>query len=313
MKYFIKKCITLIITLFVVTILTFIAFEIIPGDSVLSSLGLDATTEDYEALKESMGYNDPIPVRYGRWLKDAVTGDFGQSTQYKVPVGQLIKGRFPVTVGLAVISIVLILICAFPLGIFSAKMTSTRGNGLFLFFTQLGMAIPPFFLGILITLLFGIILQWFTPGSYVPMSESFGGYIYCLLFPAIAIAVPKIAMLTKFLRTSVLKQLELDYVRTAKSKGNTMNRILFKHVLKNALIPVITFMAMLFADVLAGSIVVEQVFNMPGLGRLLVVSIASRDFPVVQVIVMYIAIIVLVMNFIVDLLYQYIDPRVEME
>lgn len=313
MKYFIKKSITLIITLFVVTIFTFIAFEIIPGDSVLSSLGLDATTEDYEALKESMGMNDPLPVRYGRWFQDAISGDFGDSTQYKVPVTELIGGRFPVTIGLALVSITLILLFAIPIGLLSAKVKNARRSGVFLFFTQLGMAIPSFFLGIIITLVFGIILKWFTPGKYVSISESFGGYLYCLLFPAIAVAVPKIAMLAKFLRTSILNQLELDYVRTAKSKGHTMNGVLFKHVLKNALIPVITFMAMIFAEVLAGSIIVEQVFNLPGLGRLLVVSIASRDFPVVQVIVMYIAAVVLIMNFVVDLLYQYIDPRVQME
>lgn len=311
MKYIIKKTITLIITLLVVTFLTFIAFELIPGDSALMHLGVDATEEQLEALRDELGYNDSLFIRYGRWLGKAITGDFGESTKYNAPVSELIKERFPVTIGLAVLSIIIIILVALPLGILTSRKEETRLEGVYLFFTQLGMAIPPFFLGILITLVFGLMLRWFTPGAFVTLQESMGGFFYYLLFPAVAIAVPKIAMLVKFLKSSIKRQLTLDYVRTAKSKGSSLNRVLYGHVLKNALIPVITFLAMVIADVFAGSIVVEQVFNLPGLGRLLVVAIANRDFPIVQAIVLYIAAIVLIMNFLVDVMYRIIDPRVE--
>ncbi len=175
------------------------------------------------------------------------------------------------------------------------------------------MAVPAFFLGIIITLIFGRILRWFSPGGYVSPGEDFFGYLSYMLFPAISVAIPKIAMTVKFLKTSVLRELKLDYVRTARSKGNTERAILWGHVLKNALIPVITFMGMVVADVLAGSIVVEQVFNLPGVGRLLITAISNRDYPVVEAVVVYIASVVLIVNFIVDLLYQKVDPRVRIE
>lgn len=313
MKNILKKIGTLIITLLVVSFLTFIAFEVIPGDSVTNQLGMDATKEQVEALREELGYNDPIVVRYGNWLRDVLQGDFGTSSRYNVTVEQLVGQRLPVTVGLALLSILLIVIISLPLGIFSAGKRGSRFDSLIVFMNQLGMAIPPFFMGMIITLLFGLIFKWFTPGKLPSIENDFGGFVYYLMFPAVAIAIPKIAMLVKFLRSSVLRQIELDYVRTAKSKGLKYRSVLYRHVLKNALIPVITFLAMMIAEVLAGSIIVEQVFNLPGLGRLLIVAISNRDYTVVQAIVLYITTIVLVMNMIVDILYEYLDPRVRLD
>lgn len=310
MKYLMKKIVTLIITLLVVSFITFFAFQIIPGDSAITSLGVDANPQRVAELREQLGYNDNVIVRYVNWLVDAIKGDFGASTRFNMPVQNLIQERLPVTVGLAIIAIIMIVLVSVPIGILSAKKEGTLIDRLIVLMNQIGMAIPPFFMGMLITLIFGIILKWFTPGKYISMEESFFRYVYYLIFPAVAIAIPKIAMLVKFLRSSVLRQLEQDYVRTARSKGNTENAVLYHHVFKNALIPVITFLAMIVADVLAGSIIVEQVFNLPGLGRLLVVAISNRDYPVVQAIVLYITSVVLIMNFIVDVLYQYIDPRV---
>ncbi len=310
MKNLIKKMITLILTLFVVSVLTFIAFQVLPGDSAIASFGTDASPEQVEALREQMGYNDPIIVQYGNWLKGAVTGDLGQSISYHQPVSTLIGERLPVTLTLAILSLLMILVISLPLGIVTSRKQKSRMEGVWLFFTQLGMAIPPFFLGILITMGLGITLQWFTPGAFVSWNEDKAGFLYYLIFPAIAVAVPKIAMMTKFLRSSIKRQISMDYVRTAKSKGNTTRGIMYNHVLKNALIPVITFLAMIIAEIFAGSIIVEQVFNLPGLGRLLVAAISTRDFPVVQAIVLYIAALVLILNFIVDVLYQVIDPRV---
>lgn len=313
MKYTLKKCITLIITLLFASILTFTAFWIIPGDSALSALGMDATEEQLEVYREEMGLNKSLAERYIIWLKNALKGDFGYSTQYQMQmkVSSLIKDRLIVTLWLAALSFLLIVLVSIPLGILSARKKNGILDSLITLTTEIFMSVPAFFLGMIITLFFGIILKFFTPGGYVSPVENFGLFIRFMLFPAIAVAVPKIAMMVKFLRSSLLREMELDYVRAAKSKGMTSIGILFKHILKNALIPVITFLAMVLADILAGTILVEQVFNLPGLGRLLVSSIANRDYAVVQAIVLYIASVVIIINFMVDLIYQWIDPRVK--
>lgn len=312
MKYFIKKIITLIITLLFISILTFAAFSVIPGDASLTKLGTDATPEQLEAMREEMGLNKPLPQRYASWLSEAVRGDFGNSYQYNgVSVSSLLSQRLPVTALLAVISFVMILVLSVPLGIISAKHSGKWLDTFINQITQITMAIPAFFLGILLTYIFGILLKWFQPGKFIAPSENFGESVKYLIFPAIAIALPKIAMVVKFLRNSVLSEVKKDYVRTAYSKGSDENRVLYRHVLKNALIPVITFVALIVAEILAGSIIVEQVFSVPGMGRLLISAIANRDYPVVQAVVTYITAIVVVINFVVDMLYQLVDPRVK--
>ncbi|CRZ34003.1 peptide/nickel transport system permease protein/oligopeptide transport system permease protein [Herbinix hemicellulosilytica] len=313
MKYTLKKLATLIVSLLITSVLTFTAFQIIPGDSALNALGMDATKEQLERYREEMGLNKSLPVRYINWLKGALKGDFGYSTQYQMQmkVSTLIKNRLTVTFWLAVMSFLLIVVISIPLGIFAAGKKNGIPDSFITLITQIFMSVPPFFLGMLITLIFGIILKWFTPGSYINPGENFGQFLRFMIFPAIAVAVPKIAMTVKFLRSSLLREMELDYVRTAKSKGMTKARILIRHILKNALIPVITFLAMMLADILAGAILVEQVFNLPGLGRLLVSSISNRDYAVVQAIILYIVSVVIIINFIVDLIYQWIDPRVK--
>lgn len=310
MKYISKKLITLIITLLVISLLTFLAFQIIPGDSVLTALGTNATKEAIDAMREELGFHKPYIDRYVSWLTKIIKGDFGISLQYNIPVSILLKDRFIVTFYLALLSLILIILCSFPLAILMVKKEGGLLDRIITLLCQINMAIPPFFLGMIITLIFGLVLKIFTPGAYVSSREDFLGFIGYLFFPAIAIALPKAAMLTKFLRSSLIRQLKLDYVRTARSKGDTEHQILYKHVLKNALIPVITLLAMMIGDVFAGSIMIEQVFSLPGLGRLLVVAISNRDFSVVSAIIMYIAILIVVINFIVDILYQYIDPRV---
>lgn len=310
MKFYIKKLITLIITLLFVSFITFFAFQVIPGDSAVAKLGMDATEEQLFELRESMGLNDPMFVRYGRFLKNAITGDFGTSTQYNVSVGSLISERLPVTAWLAALSVLFMVVISLPLGLLCARKENGFLDRFLTFLSQTFMAVPPFFLGIIITLIFGIVLKWFIPGKFIPISQDFGGFLSYMVFPAFAVSIPKVAMLTKFLKTSLLRELSFDYVRTARSKGLKKKQIMTKHVLKNALIPVITFFGMLIADALAGSIVVEQVFNLPGMGRMLVTAIANRDFSVVSAAVLYIAGIVIIINFIVDMTYQKVDPRV---
>lgn len=312
MNRIIRKLGAFIVTLFLVSIGAFIAFMVIPGDSAIAMLGTDATPEAVEALREELGLNDSLLVRYMRWGKDAIKGDFGTSQQYKISVKTLIGERLPVTIGLAALSIILILVLSIPIGILSVRIHKSHMSGFSSFIMHTCMAIPPFVLGILITLLFGIILKWFTPGKFVSPKENIFSFLRYMIFPALSIAIPQSAMVVKFLKNSILTQLKQDYVRTAKSKGSTNRRILYSHVLKNAFIPVITFLGLVLADVLAGSIIIEQVFAVPGLGRLLIGSISNRDFPVVQGIMLYIVTMVVLINFVVDIIYERIDPRIRL-
>ena len=172
------------------------------------------------------------------------------------------------------------------------------------------MAVPHFFLGIIITYVFGLVLKFFVPGNYVSYEKDFGAFLAYIFFPCIAIAMPKIAMSVKLLKNSCVEEARKDYVRTAYSKGNNTSKVLYKHVLRNAMIPVVTFWGMTLADMLVGSIVIEQVFNVPGIGRILLTSISYRDYPVVQAIIVLIAVVVIVTNFCVDMIYQWIDPRI---
>lgn len=317
MKYIIKKLLTLILTLFFISVLVFLIFQVIPGDPALSILGTEATEEQVEALREQLGLNDSMPERYFNWFTGVLTGDLGRSYRYQeslneqMAVSKLIAGKLPVTLTLAGLSLLLIIIFSIPIGILWGGTKSRFADGALNVLSQFTMSVPSFFLGIIIIYLFGLIMRWFTPGGYISYKEDFWGYIRYMLFPAITVAVPKVAMTAKFLRNSIITQLKSDYVRTAYSKGARRMRVLFVHVLRNAMIPVVTFIGVIAAEIAAGSIVVEQVFGLPGIGRLLVSSISTRDYPVVQALMLYIVFAVVIVYFIVDVLYRYIDPRVE--
>ena len=313
MKFIVKKVMILLATLLVMSFLVFLSFEVVRGDAALSSLGEDATEEQIEALREEMGLNAPLMVRYCRWLAGVFHGDWGESTNYHMSVADLMKDKISITVSLAILSIIIILFLGIPIGIGTSGIRSEGWDVFVSILNQIGMAIPPFFLGILITWVFGLLLSWFTPGGYISMADDFGAGLAFLIFPAFAVALPKTFTLIKFIRDSMAGQKPLNYVRTARSKGNSEKRILYVHMLRNAMIPVITFFAMIVAEVFAGSIVIEQVFGVPGIGRLLVVSIANRDFYVIIAIVTYISVIVLTMNTIVDILYHILDPRVTLD
>lgn len=313
MKYVLKKTGTLIITLLIVSFLSFLAFSVIPGDAALSKLGTEATREQVEALQKEMGLDEPVLVRYGKWLGKFLTGDMGESFSYSMPVKDLIRDKVPVTAALTILSFLLILLLSVPLGIFTAQHEGKILDKILVVLNQIVMSVPGFFIGILLTYVFGLVLKWFTPGAYVSVSEDFTGFLGYLLAPAVAIALPRAAMGVKMLRSSVLSQMDADYVRTAYARGNGKTRVMYRHVLKNALLPVLTFWGMTIADIIANSIIIEQVFTIPGMGSLLISSIANRDYPVVQGILVIIAALVVIINFLVDLLYGRIDPRIRMK
>lgn len=310
MKFFLRRFLALVITLTAVVALCFIAFQIIPGDSALLALGMDADEAAIEALRHELGLDRSVFVRFFDWIASAVKGDFGVSSQYGMPVATLLASRIRVTTILAIEAIAVILLVAFPLGLLTAKKENGFLDRTISLSGQIFMAIPPFFLGIVLTLVFGVILHLFVPGTCPKWEDGLGTLMLYLIWPAIAIAVPKIAMVVKFLRSSIFREYGKDYVRTARSKGNDEKTVLKKHVLRNALMPVITFTGMMIADILAGSIIVETVFNVPGIGKSLILSIANRDFNVAQTVILYISFLVIVMNFLVDVLYKAIDPRV---
>ena len=313
MRYVGKKIGMMLFTILLITFLVFFAFTIIPGDAASARLGLEATQEEIDALRAQMGYDKPVPVRYWNWLTAFVQGDFGTSYKYNVSVKELIAPKIPVTIWMAVLSFLMIIVVSLPIGIYTAKKNGTIIDRMITVLNQIIMAVPHFFMGIILTFVFGLILHLFTPGNYISYKTDLGGFLRYLFFPCVAIALPKIAMSIRMIKSSCLSEAKKDYTRTAYSKGNNTKQVLYKHVLKNAMFPVITLWGMTFADLLVGSIVIEQVFNIPGVGRTLLSSISFRDFQTVQAIIVIVAFVVVVSNFIVDMLYQILDPRVDVQ
>ncbi|MCD8039306.1 MAG: ABC transporter permease [Lachnospiraceae bacterium] len=310
MKYFLRKFVTMAVTILCISFLVYLAFDIIPGDAALAALGTDVEPARLEALREQMGLNRPLIERYFDWLCDFCRGDFGTSYKYNLPVADMIASKLPVTVIMALISFVIMVAVSLPVGIYTAKHSGGRIDRIITIINQVMMSVPHFFMGIIITYVFGMVLKLFTPGGFVSYDVDFLGFISYIIFPCMAIALPKTAMSVKLLRGSCIEESRKDYVRTAYSKGNNTSRVLYGHVLKNAMIPVITLWGMTLADMLVGSIVIEQVFNIPGIGRILLTSISYRDYPVVEAVIVLIALVVVVANFCVDIIYGIMDPRI---
>lgn len=312
MKYAVRRIAMLLVTMLVVSFLAFVAFDLISGDPAEIMLGTQATPEALAALREDLGLNRPLLVRYGDWLLGFVTGDLGVSYQYYQPVGELLAGKILVTLCLSALSFLMIVVISIPLGVWSAQHSGGVLGGTRTTFNQLFMAIPPFFTGMLLSWVFGILLHWFVPGDFPGLTENFGGAMKHLFFAAVAIAIPRIAMTTRMLRSTIRSEMRKSYVRTAISRGNDRSAVLRKHVLKNALVPVVSFLAQTMAEIVAGGIVVEQVFGIAGLGRMLVASIGNRDYPVVQAIVVILAFWVVLAGTLADLINARIDPRLQL-
>ena len=311
MAYILKKTGALIATLLIISMLAFIAFQLIPGDPVTSILGTNYTPEMADSLRLELGLANPLPQRYLMWLSGMFTGDLGQSYTYGLPVSQMLSGKLSVTLSMTALAFFLILILSLPLGLLLTWRKGTVLDRVFAVLNQIVMAVPQFFIGIVFTMVFGLMLSLFKPGSFVSYAQSPGGYWAYLFFPALAIALPKAAMVTKLLRSSMLAEMKKDYVRTAYSWGNSRALTLRRHVLRNAIIPVITFLSYTLTDIIVGSVIIEQIFVVPGVGRLLLSSISSRDYPVVQLLVVLMAFLVVIVNYITDLAYRFIDPRLE--
>lgn len=310
MRYFVKKLGIMLVTLFVISIVTFWLFHIVPGDPAAMMLGTSASQEQLDDLREELGLDRPLIEQYAEWITGALHGDFGQSIMYRKPVARLLKGKLSLTLTLGAMALALVILIGIPLGVFTAGRKHALSEQILNIINILGISIPGFFLSILLIWIFGLMLHWFTPGRFVTFSRNPVKFFEFMIWPAIAIAIPQTCVLSKYIRTAVIEEVRSDYVRTARSKGSTKIRIMYVHVLKNAIVSVVPLIGMIVSGIFSGSIVIEQVFGIPGIGRLLIASVTSRDYPTVQTLVMYIAILILVVNFIVDILIQILDPRI---
>lgn len=312
MKYACRRVLMLLVTMVIVSLLCFAAFDAISGDPATAMLGTSATPEKVAALREQLGLNRPLLVRYAEWLGGFFTGDLGTSYSYHTPVSELIASQTAVTLCLSLLSFVLITVISIPIGLRASRYSGGLRDGLWTTGIQFLMAVPPFFTGVLLTWIFSILFHAFTHGHFPGLQTSFWGSIRYLFFAAVSIAIPRIAMTVRMLRSTIQGEMSKDYVRTAISRGNDRGRVLRRHVLKNAMVPVVTFLAQTMAEIVAASVVVEQVFAIPGLGRLLVASISNRDYPVVQAIVVILAFWVVLAGTVADLINQRLDPRLRL-
>lgn len=310
-----KRLLTLIATLLGASAVVFAVLDVLPGNAAQVLMGPDAAPEAVAALAVQLGLDQPAWQRYGHWLGGLLTGDLGESYAYGSPVLDLVLERLQLTVPLALLAMGITTVLALAAGVYAASRHNRWGDIGVMALAQIGIAIPNFWFAILLILLFSVQLQWFSAGGFPGWTEDSGGglvpALQALLLPAIALAVVQAAILARITRSAVLDVLREDFVRTARAKGLGQRAALWGHVLRNAMIPVVTVMGLQFANLLAGTIVVENVFYLPGLGRLIFQSIANRDLIVVRNCVMLLAAMVVVVNFFVDILYALIDPRVQ--
>ena len=312
-RYFLKKLITLLILLFLVSITVYSVLFVLPGDPAQIILGINATPETLANLRAELGLDKSFLAQYTDWMGNLLTGRGSWSINYDMPVYDLIISRLAVTGPLALLAMVFGIVISIPLGIYAARHQNRPGDVSVMFFTQLGLATPEFWLGILLILLFSVHWGVFAAGGFPGWSVDFWGSVKALLLPSFALGVIRASILTRLTRSSMLDVLREDYVRTARAKGLKERTVIYIHALRNALIPVLTILGLQLGQLMAGAIIIENVFYLPGLGRLVFQAIGQRDLPVVREIVLFMAAAVVLVNFIVDLTYSSLDPRIRME
>ncbi len=311
--YVLRRLLSLIVSCFLISVLVFLVMHVIPGDPAQIMLGTEADPATLSALRTQLGLDRPLFVQYWAWASGILTGQLGQSLRYHVPISDLIASRLAVTVPLAILAMLIAVVVGLPAGLYAATHRNGPGDYGVIAVSQAGLSIPSFWLGILLMLVFSITLRWLPAGGFVPWNESIVGALRSLLLPAAALGLIRGAVVARLSRSSLLDVLGRDFVRTARGKGVSERGVIWKHALRNALIPIITVIGMQFAALLAGAIIIENVFYLPGLGRLAFQAIGQRDLPVVQNIVVLVAILVVGMNLIVDLAYAMLDPRIRLE
>ena len=311
--YVVRRLVAFVVTLGFVSVLVFVAIRVLPGDPVLVMAGPEANPEVVARLRAAMGLDRPLLVQYGEWLGRALRGELGVSLQYDVPVGWLIVSRLPVTLPLTAMAAVFMVLVALPLGLYAATHARRPGDYLAMIIAQIGLAVPSFWAGLLLILLFSVQLGWFRSGGFEGWTLGVWAGVRSLLLPAIALGLFQAAVLIRATRSALLEVLGEDYVRTARAKGVREGLVVVKHAFRNALIPVVTVAGLQLGQLIAGSIILESVFALPGLGRLALGAITARDLPVVQGVTLFVASCIVAINFAVDLSYALLDPRIRYE
>ena len=307
-RYVIRRLLSLGLSLLVASALIFSVVELVPGDPASFMLGTGAQPDTVAALRHELGLDHPLPLRYAHWLGGVLSGDLGQSFTYKTPVAGMILDRIQVSLPLALMALMLAMAIAFPIGMFAAARRGRAGDTLVMGATQIGISLPNFWFAMLLVLVFAVRLRLLPAGGF-PGWDHPGAAFRALILPAIALALPQAAILARVLRSALIETLGQDYIRTARAKGLSAAQALSRHALRNALIPVLTVLGMQFSFLLAGAIIIENVFYLPGLGRLIFQAITQRDLIVVQGAVLVLVAALILVTFLVDLGYALIDPR----
>ncbi|HWV35169.1 MAG TPA: ABC transporter permease [Thermomicrobiales bacterium] len=309
--FLIRRLLLAIPVLFVVSLVVFILTNWLPGDAALARFGEEGIDEQrYEALRAEMGLDRPAPVRYFQWVGDTLRGDFGNSTRNKQPVSELIATRFPVTLQLAVTSLIVALFISIPAGIISAMRPGSIIDRVVTVLAVAGVAMPSFWLAVLLILLFSLRLNWLPPSGWAYVTDSPLQAMKLLIMPSLVLGTASAASLMRHLRSSLGEELRQAYVTVAQAKGLANRRVVFRHALKNAMIPVITMIGLQIGHLLGGSVIVETMFGLPGLSRATVDAILSRDLPVLQATVLFAAVTVVVANLLTDVCYAWLNPRI---
>jgi peptide/nickel transport system permease protein len=313
--FVLRRLLSFVLTLLATSVVVFAVLELLPGNAAQVILGETATPESLSAMEDKLGLNQPAAKRYLSWMGGMLQGQTGLSISYDTPTAQLMAERLQVTLPLAVMAMGLTVALALALGIYAASQQNKAGDVGVMTLSQMGLALPNFWLAILLILLFAVHLEWVNAGGFPGWSEDDGGGVIegikALLLPAMALAAVQAAILTRVTRSAVLDTLREDFVRTARAKGLSRRQVLWGHVLRNAMIPVLTVMGLQFGNLITSAIVIENVFVLPGIGRLIFQAIANRDLVVVRDVVMLLAALVILINFCIDVLYAWIDPRLK--
>jgi peptide/nickel transport system permease protein len=308
-RYTLGRLISLCLSLIVASLVIFAVVEVVPGDPAAYMLGVNARPDTVAALRAELGLDVSLPQRYLNWTTGMLRGDFGQSYTYRSPVAKMIADRVWVSLPLAFYALTLSTLIAFPAGIYAASRRGGAGDLSIMGAIQLGVAVPNFWFAMILVLIFAIKLRWFSAGGFPGWDKGFWLGIKALTLPAVALALPQAAILARVMRSSLLDMLGEDFMRTARAKGLSRRQALWRHALRNALIPVLTIIGLQFSFLLAGGIIIEQIFFLPGLGRLIFQAISARDLIVVESVVMLLVFLVIMVNFAVDLAYAAVDPR----
>ena len=312
-RYLLRRASALAATLFVVSLLVFVVIRVLPGDPALVIMGIEGSPEAAARLREALGLNRPLLVQYADWLGRAITGDLGRSLQYDLPVSSLILSRLSVTVPLTLLASFFVIVTALPLGLLAATHHRRAGDYVVMMLSQVGFSVPSFWAGLLLILLFSVKLGWVRAGGFDGWGQGIWPAARSLLLPALALGLFQFAALARATRSAVLDVAREDFVRSARAKGVPEAAVLWKHTLRNSMIPVLTVIGIQLGQLMAGSIILESVFSLPGIGRLALGAITARDLPVVQGVGLFVASVIVMINVAVDVLYGVLDPRIRHE